>query len=322
MFYELSIQYDDPALTTLIEDTPISNISAFAMTHAYPNWYPSHMPRLFSREETQEEREDNVSLMETFLKLQGFQTSDQIYDFVKLQSHRCIHLFYTYLDSYAPSDSLTSPNQMFSTYMVRILSPLVPQGNWTTGGDPPAPSEFFYRSFPKVSPDFDNDYHVNNPGVFWGWFNLSRWLPNLIQRVLFPLDGYAYHNNEETKDQNDRRIPNARKLYGKNTPTKLECQLCQHFKGITLYNKNGDWYCVYQEKLDSLTRDNFFSSFSDYINWKTDYSEKLVELQNKAFKARDMREMEQIEKDIYELRRNLDKRTNTIKSNYIVSVRG
>lgn len=218
---------------------------------------------------------------------------------LRLMYLRHLHLYHTLTKS--PESS--SLSKTYTSSVISILSPLVPQGNWTTGDTPPQPSEFFYRSFPKVSPDMDNDYHVNNPGVFWGWFHLSRWLPNLIQKVLFPLDNIV------------NKTP--RKLTGHNTPTRQECDLCDKFKGLMVWNRKGDWYCIY----DDVEVDEVFPTLNDFMRWKQSNSNRLAELERLAYKASDMIELKKIEKKIDEIENSM-KQIRRIKSSYIVSIRG
>lgn len=345
MFYEFSIQYDDPAIFTLLSNIPVSDVVYFKVTHAYPNWIPSHWPTKLVGSNINDSK-DNIEKISSFVlfPLYNDSANDRNIDGrIKLEYHRYIHLFNTYLDSYLPPYLHSSPQNSISSLIVRIVSPLVPQGNWTTGANPPAPNEFFYRHFPKKSPDFDNDYHVNNPGIFWGWFHLTRWLPNLIQKVLFPLDGVVYHDNtydskksinkEDIVDNNIalktlvNSIPNARKLTGKQIPTLFECDLCHQFKGSQIWNKNGEWFCIYNDKFKELTDENlsnnkrFFESFNEFIEWKKLVSNKLLELEKKAYRAKNMDEMVDIENQIQEI--NLQsKESDWIESKYIVSVKG
>ena len=312
MFYEFSIQYDDPIVLHLAKLSPISDALYFNVTHAYPNWIPSNYPLI-------DDKSRNEILSSEFLNL---------------NYHRYIHLFHTFL----PNDiNIKSPHESFSSSIVRILSPLVPQGNWTNGGSPPQPSEFFYRSFPKQSPDFDNDYHSQNPGVFWGWFQLSRWLPNLIQKILFPLDDVVYNKDSSDDDNSNSGFtvnstslpPRARKLSGIEIPTKLECSLCEKFKGITIWDRNGNWFCIYDNKISEIgdidDEDSYglkyFKSFNSYIEWKRGFNKKLMKLERLAYLANNMNEMKNIEDQIIELN-SIKNNERTVKSKFIVSVKG
>lgn len=218
---------------------------------------------------------------------------------LKLIYLRHLHLYHTLTNSEASA----SLSKSYTASIISLLSPLVPKGNWTTGDTPPQPSEFFYRAFPKVSPDMDNDYHVNNPGVFWGWFHLSRWLPNLIQRILFPFDNVV------------NKIP--RKLTGQNTPTRKECELCEKFKGVMVWNRKGDWYCIY----DDVEVDDVFPSFNDFMRWKQSNLSRLQELEKLAYNAKDMNELKKIEIQIDEIETRM-KTIRRIKPSYIVSING
>lgn len=393
MFYEFSIQYDDPVILVL-DKTPLSDILYFKVNHAYPNWIPPHYLRMVddSKSACNSNTESNSldsdcdsdkrrkpTKLETSLPAQ--QTPESFFTFpffgsrgpdhdggkdpaanLSLEFRRYVHLAHTFLDSYLPSDVINSPQDSVAASAIRVLSPLVPQGNWTTGANPPAPNEFFYRHFPKVSPDFDNDYHTRNPGVFWGWFYLTRWLPELIQKVMFPLNDVVYDSKIEQMAKGDANaeasdslhekasqyIPKARKLTGRQTPTLLECQLCSKFQGFMLWNRQHDWFCVYKDKLPSLIgndatkitkaqlddenfrrnhvpQDNdgkrYFTSFNDFIEWNTEYTEKLIELERKAYGAKDMDEMTAVEAEIYELK-TLRKRRDKITADHIVSVKG
>lgn len=374
MFYEFSIQYDDPVITMFRETSPVSDMLYFNVTHAYPNWIPPHYPRLLTENKPPEPGEkatmDSSSSTNSFLTFSKFKHSlsarndtertDELSSYMALQYHRYIHLFHSYFDTYEPRDTTNLPQHSVTALAVKLLAPFVPQGNWTNGGTPPAPNEFFYRAFPKVSPDFDNDYHNRNPGVFWGWFYLSRWLPDLIQRVLFPLDQMVYNSNvngigtdakagveknasySSTSIQEEvlKNTPNARKLTGKQTPTKVECALCERFDGVKIWNKNGEWFCIYKEKFEELEGKNrsaseredcqgngeskdtaYFHSFNEFIRWRTSYSNKLLDLEKKAYCAGDMAEMENLEKEIRDVK-SAASSSDHIKSNYIVSVKG
>lgn len=293
MFYEFSIQYDDPIVTHLARTFPLS------VSYAYPNYFNFQSPM------------DTDKLLPS-------------YEFLNLNYHRYIHLFHTFL----PNDSIQSPHESFSSSIVRLLSPLVPQGNWTNGGSPPQPTDFFYRSFPKQSPDFDNDYHSQNPSVFWGWFQLSRWLPNLIQRVLFPLDDVIYNKEEDSgfTVESNALPPRARKLSGNQTPTKLECSLCEQFKGHTIWDRNGVWYCIYDDKINDIPDEDqygrkYFKSFNSYRQWKHEFDENITNLEKMAYQAENMNEMHEIENEINQLN-SLKTKSHWIRSKYIVSVKG
>lgn len=380
MFYELSIQYDDPVLASLINSSsPASELMRCKVTHAYPIWIPSSYPRFTSQPrgvvDEIESNSQSHSLLGSLLNISSFlwtgtlentdsavnpandsrsstplipmellpKPSAELSDFMILNYHRYLHLFYTYLDEYVPADVLAESHSSFVTSVVKILSPLAPQGNWTNGGTPPQPNEFFYRSFPKQGTNLDNDYHISNPGVFWGWFYLSRWLPDLIQSVLFPLDSVVYGDSTKQLDQqqitandgmNKQRTPNARKLMGNQTPTKLECTLCEKFKGMMVWNRSGQWSCIYQDKYDELesqmqeklhlsgSNDHvFFKTFNELIEWKIRYTNQIRDLEKKAFVAKDMAEMREIETQLQILRESKQS-SAWFKSNYTVSVRG
>lgn len=288
MFYEFSIQYDDPVMLVL-DKTPLSDILYFRVNHAYPNWIPPHYLRMVSEDSSRNIPDGKripskttsaptVVVPNSLLAFPFFGKATALdgetdskgatssNDDLTLKYHRFVHLAHSFLSSYLPSDVITSPQDSVTASAIKILSPLVPQGNWTTGANPPAPNEFFYRHFPKVSPDFDNDYHTRNPGVFWGWFYLTRWLPDLIQKVLFPLSDVVYDSrineqmaakgaagiDESLKEKASQYIPKARKLTGRQTPTPLECQLCSQFQGIMLWNRQHEWFCVYKNKFHEL----------------------------------------------------------------------
>lgn len=382
MFYEFSIQYDDPVI--LVPDkAPLSDILYFKVNHAYPNWIPPHYLRML------DDGSDagNNSINDSHKKGRPAETSSPVqqaagsfftFSFfgsrgpnhdggkdpvsnLSLEFRRYMHLAHTFLDSYLPSDAINSPQDSVTASAIRVLSPLVPQGNWTTGANPPAPNEFFYRHFPKVSSNFDNDYHTRNPGVFWGWFYLTRWLPDLIQKVMFPLNDVVYESrlseqmaqaaakaDESLHDKASNYIPKARKLTGRQTPTLLECQLCNQFQGFMLWNRQHDWFCVYKDKLPGLIgsdatqitkaeihdedfkrnhtlEDNegkrYFTSFNEFIEWNTEYTKKLIDLERKAYGAKDMDEMAAVEAQIYELK-TLRKRRDKITAENLVSVKG
>jgi hypothetical protein len=370
MFYEFSIQYDDPIISMFRKKSPVSDVLYFNVTHAYPNWIPPNYPTIIPSDTFKNESSIVKNPLESnnFLTFKlwkrnkkniinntniddntNFDKNDELIDYMNLQYHRYIHLFHTYLDFYTPNDSQSQSNKYsISSSILKFVSFFVSKGSWTSGDTPPSPNDFFYRSFPKQSPDLDNDYHNQNPSIFWGWFYLSRWLPDLIQKVLFPLDGVVYNNdisiNDNNKNKNNitdnkinRIIPNARKLSGKHAPTKLECTLCERFKGVKIWNKNGEWFCIYKDKFNDLKNNNnnnnnnnknnsnveFFTSFSDFINWKISYSNKLIELEKMAYCAKDMNEMKLIEEQILDLKSNYkNSKSKWIKSNCIVSIRG
>lgn len=363
MFYEFSIQYDDQPVM-LLEQTPLSDILYFRVNHAYPNWIPPHYPKML--DEMNPDSKSNISstlnsnsMFLTFPFFSDFSNDKSNFTF---QYHRYIHLIRTYMNSYLPSDISISPQDSLTSLIMKIVSPLVPQGKWTTGSSPPQPNEFFYRHFPKQSPDFDNDYHTRNPGVFWGWFYLARWLPNLIQNVLFPLDNIVYNsklddelNNSNKKtttigddsldEKKEKFIPKARKLMGKHTPTLLECQLCNNFNGFMVWNRNDEWFCVYKNKLVDLIDDHvssndiksiddlnkyiksdhdgkrYFTSFNNFVDWQSNHSKKIIELEKNAYNAENMNEMLSIENEINELK-ILNKRKDNITAKSIVSVKG
>ena len=381
MFYEFSIQYDDPVM--LVPDkAPLSDILYFKVNHAYPNWIPPHYLRMLD----DGNGAGNSSINDSDKKRRPAETSSPVqqaagsfftFSFfgsrspdhdgedpasnLSLEFRRYMHLAHTFLDSYLPSDAINSPQDSVTASAIRVLSPLVPQGNWTSGANPPAPNEFFYRHFPKVSSNFDNDYHTRNPGVFWGWFYLTRWLPDLIQKVMFPLNDVVYESrlgeqmakasakaDESLHDGASNYIPKARKLTGRQTPTLLECQLCSQFQGFMLWNRQHDWFCVYKDKLPSLIgsdatqitkaeiddedfrrnhapEDNegkrYFTSFNDFIEWNTDNTKKLIDLERKAYGAKDMNEMAAVEAQIYELKA-LRRKRDKITAENLVSVKG
>lgn len=362
MFYELSIQYDDPIFSSLVTSSgPASELIRSTVTKAFPNWIPASYPSFalskmvkegFPDTHSEQQNDQNQKLVQQHqdediafvLPTQALPfPNGELSEFMNLTYHRYLHLFYIYLDEYVPSDVLAKSHSSFVSSVVKILSPLAPQGNWTNGGTPPQPNEFFYRSFPKQATNFDNDYHVSNPGVFWGWFYLSRWLPDLIQNVLFPLDNVVYSDNtgEKIKSECTDNISattstNARKLMGNQTPTKLECLLCEKFNGMKVWNRNGEWFCIYKDKIQDLESQTenreklsnksqydsiFFKTFNEMIEWKINYTNQIKELERKAFSAKNMTEMREIEKQIQSLRER--KQSSTwFKSNYIVSVKG
>lgn len=345
MFYEFSIQYDDPVVSQLLENSTIRDVLYFNVTHAYPNWIPPTWPK-FVPPNTKTKKIENGNDYELFKSPFFLNKNFQNFNF---EYRRYTHLCHVYLDYYMPSNTINSPADSFVSSVIRILSPFVPQGNFTVGENPPNPSEFFYRHFPKQSPDLDNDYHVRNPGVFWGWFYLSRWLPDLIQKLIFPLDGVIYddkidnqynkivHTNEENNSNknNNNKLSQTneialnsskfgRKLHGKSIPTKLECQLCNAFKGSILWTNNNEWFCIYNDKLKEIQENNkflTFNSFSDLINWKTKYTEELISLEKRAYCAKNLQEMKDLEDQIYDLK-SIAKQSNWIKNNFIVSIKG
>lgn len=360
MFYEFSIQYDDQPIM-LLEQTPLSDILYFRVNHAYPNWIPPHYPKFLNEiSSTSNSNITSNSMLSIFPFLNEFSANDK--SNLTLEYHRYIHLIRTYMNSYLPSDISISPQDSLTSLTMKIVSPLVPQGKWTTGSSPPQPNEFFYRHFPKQSPDFDNDYHTRNPGVFWGWFYLARWLPDLIQKVLFPLDNIVYNsklddelNNSNKKintigddslnEKKEKFTPRARKLMGKHNPTLLECQLCNNFNGFMIWNRNDEWFCIYKDNLSDLVNNNinpndiksiddlnkyiksdndgkrYFTSFNNFVDWQSNHSKKIIELEKNAYNAKNMNEMLLIENEINELK-VLNKRDDHITAKNIVSVKG
>lgn len=322
MFYEFSLQYDDPIII-FSGTTPFNDIVHYKVNQAFPNWIPPNYPRL---QHTQPDKNNNDN--------DNIPTTD-----FTLQYHKLVHLSHIYFNSMTPTTQQSNNlKYSISNSIVNLLTPLVSRANWTQGDLPPSPNEFFYRSFPKQSTDLDNDYHNRNPGIFWGWFYLARWLPNLIQKVLFPLDNVAYADQNEIHSSNNisttspvttntsvvsaNKTCNARKLHGKQIPTKVECQSCERFKGLKIWNKKGDWYCIYANEVENLDHNSYFNSFNEYINWKAEFDANLLELEKKAFSSKNMEEMSKIEDEINDLKfKNLENLL-IIKSNCIVSIKG
>lgn len=128
---------------------------------------------------------------------------------------------------------------------------------------PPAASQFFHHTYPKVSPDFDNQHHTT-PTIFFNHFYLGRWLPAQIQKIMFPWEDLSH-----------------RKLTCSNIPTTLECHTCLKKKGHQQWNSQGEWFCL------KARRNDLFDSYEDYLNWKRDKLTQILDIEEEILRNDD-----------------------------------
>ncbi|KAH3663361.1 hypothetical protein OGAPHI_005351 [Ogataea philodendri] len=153
----------------------------------------------------------------------------------------------------------------------------------------PEKNNFFYHHFPKVATNHDNEHHVSNFGIFMGHFYLGRWLPDTIQKLLFPLE------------------PVERKLTAKTMPTIAECRLCERLKGHSVWTRTGEWFCV--DDTAKLSRSDelgqaFFPTYNDFCKWRKTYGQRLEQMEKRAYDTQNVAAVEQellrLEKMCYE----------------------
>ncbi|KAG7694622.1 hypothetical protein KL933_003558 [Ogataea haglerorum] len=149
----------------------------------------------------------------------------------------------------------------------------------------PDKNSFFYHHFPKVATNHDNEHHVSNFGIFLSHFYLGRWLPDTIQKLLFPIE------------------PVEQKLSAKNMPTIAECRLCESLQGLSVWTRTGEWFCVDRStQLHSSDElgERFFSTYGEYCRWRKTYSQRLRELEQQAYELDDFdaleKELQRLEK--------------------------
>ncbi|ODV86136.1 hypothetical protein CANARDRAFT_27402 [[Candida] arabinofermentans NRRL YB-2248] len=195
----------------------------------------------------------------------------------------------------------------------------------------PERSQFFYTHFPKVPTNYESDHHVSNYGSFLNHFYLGRWLPDTLNKLIFP-----FFEIQGTTD---------RKLSCKGMPTLNECRLCDKWKGVGVWNRNGEWVCVYQDAMNGkesqlkkgdikkFTKQfafsesdelgpKYFLKFSDYNAWKRSVNLKIEQLEAKAINCcifEDLKDVEDSLKRIEDLKRV---QSGKIDSEFVVSVQG
>ncbi|GMG28022.1 unnamed protein product [Ambrosiozyma monospora] len=124
-------------------------------------------------------------------------------------------------------------------------------------------------------------------------FYLGRWLPDIIQRVLFPLE-----NTEAMQNK---------KLTAKQMPTINECRLCQRFQGTLVWNRNGEWFCIYADADVDINEEDklgkkYFAKFEDFRKWKKKYTEDYYKLEDRTLTIDDEEEFKQVENQLREMR--------------------
>ncbi|GME78950.1 unnamed protein product [[Candida] boidinii] len=143
----------------------------------------------------------------------------------------------------------------------------------------------------------------------------------------------------------------ARKLTAKSVPTVNECRLCERFKGISVFKRNGEWNCVRSEAVEGNQNQNhnnnlstttptiptdsngklnlsdedelglkFFQSYEEYRKWKMEFNMKIGTLKKIAFSSKDEKEFHSINEKI-ENYQNLRKNQN-LPCSFIMTVKG
>ncbi|GMG07092.1 hypothetical protein B5S33_g3073 [[Candida] boidinii] len=212
---------------------------------------------------------------------------------------------------------------------------------WRINGEVPEKANTFYQHFPKVATNFETEHHFEN-FININHFYLGRWLPRQIKNLLFPLEDYVYDQNMSE---------HARKLTAKSVPTVNECRLCERFKGISVFKRNGEWNCVRSEAVEGNQNQNhnnnlstttptiptdsngklnlsdedelglkFFQSYEEYRKWKMEFNMKIGTLKKIAFSSKDEKEFHSINEKI-ENYQNLRKNQN-LPCSFIMTVKG
>lgn len=202
---------------------------------------------------------------------------------------------------------------------------------WRINGEVPEKANTFYQHFPKVATNFETEHHFAY-FININHFYLGRWLPKQIKNLLFPLEDYIYDQNMSE---------HARKLTAKSVPTVNECRLCERFKGISIFKRNGEWNCIRSESIkDSKNHNNtndsssdkldlsdedelglkFFKSYEEYRKWKIEFHMKINTLKKIAFTSKDEKEFNLVNEKI-ENYQNLRK-TQNLPHSFIMTVKG
>ncbi|GMM28897.1 hypothetical protein DAMA08_016130 [Martiniozyma asiatica (nom. inval.)] len=250
---------------------------------------------------------------------------------------------------------------------------------------PTSNSDLFSHSYPKKSPDFENDRHVGIAGMGSNHYYIGRWLPNVLRRLFYPSEwnkktaiedwaqdakseyiGYLLKRVNEIERENgkvettieDIKLKlklklanfdeiqsmesiinnsklNGRKLRASQMPTNLECEICNHYNGVQLWDTNGEWWCIYQKAFEQLNLNCdkieangiikvndgiLFNSFTLYKKWDVNLRKKIKLLERRGWESTDLCEFEKLNKELDHLK-NESKIVN-INTNLVIGLNG